>query len=51
MITQDNDTPEGRLDALRASDGTWSDLSGTGADYVEELRSDLDQRWEQVGLR
>lgn len=45
------DTPEGRLGALRASAGTWSDRSGTGADYVEKLRSDPNQRWEQVSLR
>lgn len=45
------DTPEGRLGALRASAGTWNDRSGTGAEYVEKLRSDLDQRWEQVSLR
>lgn len=45
------DTPEGRLGALRASAGTWRDRSGTGADYVEKLRSELDQRWEQVSLR
>lgn len=44
-------TPEGRLAALRASAGTWSDRSATGADYVEELRSDLGQRLEQVGLQ
>ncbi len=44
------DTPEGRLAALRASAGTWSDRSTTGADYVEELRSDLSQRLVQVGL-
>ncbi len=45
------DTPEGRLAALRASAGTWSDRSGTGADYVDELRSDLGRRLDQVGLR
>ncbi|MGH3870479.1 MAG: CopG family transcriptional regulator [Pseudonocardiaceae bacterium] len=45
------DTPEGRLAALRASAGAWSDRSATGADYVEELRSDLSQRLEQVGLQ
>jgi hypothetical protein len=44
------DTPEGRLAALRTSAGTWSDRSGTGADYVDELRSDLGQRLDQVGL-
>lgn len=46
-----SDTPEGRLAALRGSAGTWSDRSGTGADYVNSLRGDLDQRWEQVRLR
>lgn len=45
------DTPESRLAALRASAGTWSDRSATGADYVEELRSDLGQRLEQIGLQ
>lgn len=45
------DTPEGRLAALRASAGTWSDRSGTGAEYVEELRGDLDQRLAQIGLQ
>lgn len=45
------DTPEGRLAALRASAGTWSDRSATGADYVEDLRDDLSQRLEQIGLR
>lgn len=44
------DTSEGRLAALRASAGTWSDRSATGADYVEELRGDLGSRLEQVGL-
>lgn len=46
-----SDTPEGRLAALRASAGTWSDRSGTGAEYVDDLRGDLGQRLEQVGLR
>ncbi len=45
------DTPEGRLAALRASAGIWGDRPGTGVDYVEELRSDLGQRLEQVGLQ
>jgi Arc/MetJ family transcription regulator len=44
------DTPEGRLAALRASAGTWSDRSATGGEYVEDLRGDLAQRLEQVGL-
>ncbi|PZS37558.1 MAG: antitoxin [Pseudonocardiales bacterium] len=45
------DTAERRLAALRASAGTWSDRSGTGGDYVEQLRSDLSERLEQVGLQ
>jgi len=47
----ETDTADGRLAALRASAGSWRDRSGTGADYVEDLRSDLGQRLEQVGLR
>lgn len=43
-------SPEGRLTALRASAGMWSDRTGTGADYVEELRSGLDERLAQAGL-
>lgn len=42
-----SDTSEGRLAALRISAGTWSDRSGTGADYVDDLRGDLGQRLEQ----
>lgn len=45
------DTSECRLAALHASAGAWSDRSGTGADYVEGLRSDLSERLEQVGLQ
>jgi hypothetical protein len=37
-------TPERRLAALRASAGIWSDRSGTGVDYVEELRQTR-RRW------
>lgn len=44
-------TSQGRLAALRASAGMWSARSGTGADYVEELRPDLDERLRQSGLR
>ena len=45
------ETPERRLAALRASAGAWRDRSGTGADYVEELREDLGERLAQLGLR
>lgn len=41
---------EGRLAALRASAGAWRDRSATGAEFVDVLRGDLDERLEQVGL-
>lgn len=44
-------SPEARLAALRASAGLWSDRAGTGADYVDDLRSGLDERLSQVGLQ
>lgn len=44
-------TPASRLAALRASAGAWTDRPGTGADYVEEMRTGLDERLIQVGLR
>lgn len=43
-------SPEARLAALRASAGLWSDRTGAGAGYVEELRTGLDERLSQVGL-
>jgi Arc/MetJ family transcription regulator len=43
-------SPEGRLAALSASAGAWRDRSGTGAEFVDLLRGDLDERLEQVGL-
>ncbi|MBA2414502.1 MAG: CopG family transcriptional regulator [Geodermatophilaceae bacterium] len=45
------ESPEGRLGALRASAGMWRDRSGTGAEYVEELRTGLDDRLAQVRLK
>ena len=42
--------PERRLTALRASAGIWRGRTGTGADYVDEVRADLTERLEQVGL-
>lgn len=44
-------TAEARLAALRASAGTWRDRSGTGAEYVDNIRGDLDERFEQLGLQ
>ena len=42
--------PVSRLAALRASAGAWSDRPGTGADYVDARRGDLNSRLERVGL-
>lgn len=43
-------TAETRLAGLRASAGTWRERPGTGAEYVENIRGDLNERLEQVGL-
>ncbi len=40
-----------RLAALRASAGTWRNRSATGADHVDDVRGDLDERLNQLGLR
>lgn len=42
---------ETRLAALRDSAGGWQSRSGTGAAYVANLRDDLNERFEQLGLR
>lgn len=44
-------SPAARLAALRASAGLWSHRPGDGADYVEELRTGLDERLSQAGLQ
>ncbi len=44
-------SPEGRLAALRASTGIWSNRAGTGSAYVEEIRTGLNERLAQVGLQ
>jgi hypothetical protein len=43
-------TSEGRLAALRATAGIWRDRQGPGSDYVDELREDLGERLDRVGL-
>lgn len=43
-------TAETRLAGLRASAGAWRDRSDTGAEYVENVRTDLNERFEQIGL-
>lgn len=44
-------TPQERLAAVRASAGTWRDRSGTGAEYVENMRPSLAERFSELGLR
>lgn len=44
-------TAQTRLAALRASAGTWRDRSHTGADYVDDIRDDVNKRFEQLGLQ
>ncbi|MDN5796012.1 MAG: ribbon-helix-helix domain-containing protein [Intrasporangium sp.] len=44
-------TAQARLAAVRASAGTWHDRSSTGADHVDSVRGDLDERLDQLGLR
>lgn len=43
-------TGQARLAALRASAGTWSGRT-PGADYVDGVRGDLDERLSELGLR
>jgi len=44
------ESSEMRLAALRASAGLWSDRRMTGEGYVDELRSDFNERLDEVGL-
>jgi predicted transcriptional regulator len=44
-------TTERRLAALRASAGSWEGRNATGAEYVEDVRGDLNERFEEIGLR
>lgn len=43
-------TAAAKLRALDASAGSWRDRDLTGAEYVDALRGDLNQRLRQVGL-
>jgi Arc/MetJ-type ribon-helix-helix transcriptional regulator len=40
-----------RLRALRASAGSWQGRALTGAEYVDEVRGDLNDRLRRLGLR
>ena len=39
-----------KLHALAASAGSWSGRSFTGAEYVDAIRGDLDERLRRLGL-
>ena len=39
-----------KLTALEATAGIWRDRAFTGAEYVEQLRGDLDARMKKLGL-
>jgi len=39
-----------KLDALDASAGSWRDRRFTGADYVDAIRGDLNERLRRIGL-
>lgn len=39
-----------KLRALRASAGLWSDRPFTGAEYVDAIRGDLNERLRKLGL-
>lgn len=40
---------QARLAALRASAGAWADRPFDGAEYVEAVRGDLNERLERLG--
>lgn len=39
-----------RLRALEESAGTWKDRNFTGAEYVDAIRGDLNERLRRLGL-
>jgi hypothetical protein len=43
-------TKEERLRALEHSAGSWKDRSFTGAEYVEMIRGDLNERLRRLGI-
>lgn len=44
-------TKDERLQALYASAGSWSGDRPTGADYVETMRGDVDERLRRLGVK
>jgi predicted transcriptional regulator len=43
-------TKEEKLEALRKSAGSWADREFTGAEYVDSIRGDLNERLRRLGL-
>jgi Arc/MetJ-type ribon-helix-helix transcriptional regulator len=43
-------TRDEKLAALRASAGVWADRPFTGAEYVDSIRGDLNDRLRRLGL-
>lgn len=41
---------EERVDAIRASAGIWKDRPFTGAEYVDAIRGDLNDRLRKLGI-
>lgn len=39
-----------KLDALKTSAGSWGDRRFTGAEYVDTIRGDLNERLRRLGL-
>jgi Arc/MetJ-type ribon-helix-helix transcriptional regulator len=44
-------TKADRIRALQASAGSWKGRDFTGADYVDSLRGDLNDRLDRLGLQ
>jgi len=43
-------TKADRLHALQSSAGSWADRDFTGAEYVDAIRGDLNERLRRLGL-
>jgi Arc/MetJ-type ribon-helix-helix transcriptional regulator len=43
-------TAQDRITALRQTAGSWAGRSQSGADYVDTLRTDLNERLGRLGL-
>jgi len=41
---------EDRVRAFRLSAGSWKDREFTGAEYVDQIRGDLNERLQKLGL-